>query len=64
MANQIGGYGVIAPYLGWGAVWVEALTIQALFHRTMYWLYTRQRVDADYYSFAVICTLLLGAVVT
>ena len=31
----------------------------------MYWLYTRWRVDADYYSFAVICTmLLLGAVVT
>ena len=25
----------------------------------MYWLYTRWRVDADYYSFAVICTLLL-----
>ena len=29
----------------------------------MYWLYTRWRGDADYYSFAVICTLLLpGAV--
>ena len=29
----------------------------------MYWLYTRGRVDADYYSFAVICTLpFLGAV--
>ena len=31
----------------------------------MYWLYTRWRGDADYYSFAVICTLLLPeAVVT
>ena len=29
----------------------------------MYWLYTRQPFDADYYSFAVICTLpFLGAV--
>ncbi|MEK9586727.1 MAG: hypothetical protein VW039_11090, partial [Halieaceae bacterium] len=33
-----------------------APTIQALFHRTMYWLYTRRRVDADYSALTIICT--------